>query len=415
MLTLDYIQLELNKKNHVILIGVDLRKAFDVVNVKDLLPVKLQHYKFDDNSKNWIISFFTGRKQFVQLNNNNSEIKNLRDISVTQGSSMGPNYFNVFFNDLAHNTKFTIFLFADDTNLLLSDKNLDILEINSNLEFKNVQNYINANQLSLNLEKTKFMLFHPKNAKKSDRKFDLKADDHHFEETNTLKFLGIPIQNDLKFKSHYEYVVNKMKSGIAALNLVKKQLPSRTKLQIYNALVKPHYEYCCLVWFPSLTQKQITKIVTLQKQALRLIYLANRLSHSNTLFLKSNIVRFDLIFKKTVIEIFHKKYLGLLPKLLKDKIEKIENSKNTRTHNFKIPHIYKKGDLFYEIINTWNNLPSDIKIPPAKLFISKKRIKTFIQSEYKPCQLKKCKSCEVTNYENMMNPINEIITVLRSI
>ena len=186
-----------------------------------------------------------------------------------------------------------------------------------------------------------------------------------------------------------------MKTGIAALNLVKRQLPIKTKLQIYNALIKPHYEYCCLIWIPSLTQKQLSKIITLQKQALRIIYQANRMSHSNALFLKSNIVRFDLLFKKNVIEIFHKKHLGLLPKLLKDKIENIESSKNNRTSNLKIPHVYKKGDMFYELINTYNNLPHHIKDPPTNLFSSKKRIKSFIQTEYKQCLLKNCKSCEV--------------------
>ena len=395
MLTMDYIQLQLNKKHIVTLIGVDLRKCFDVINAKELLPAKLEHYKYDKKSIDWIISFFTGRRQFVQINNKNSDTKNLRDISVCQGSSMGPNYFNVFFNDIVYNTKFTTFLFADDSNFLLSNDNFDTLELNANKEFKKVQNYINSNQLSLNLEKTKFMIFYPKNVKKPNKKFDLKADDHHFEETDELKFLGIPIQNDLKFIKHYENVVKKMKSGIAALNLVKRQLPIKTKLQIYNALIKPHYEYCCLIWFPSLTQTQLSKIISLQKQALRLIYLVNRLSHSNPLFLKSNIVRFDLLFKKNVIEIFHKKHLGLLPKLLKDKIENIESSKNNRTSNLKIPHVYKKGDMFYELINTYNNLPHHIKDPPTNLFSSKKRIKSFIQTEYKQCHLKNCKSCEV--------------------
>ena len=92
----------------------------------------------------------------------------------------------------------------------------------------------------------------------------------------------------------------------------------------------------------------------------------------------------------------------LCGKLLSEKLDLIENSKNKRTQNLKIPHIYKKGDLFYELINTWNNLPPDIKIPPAKLFISKKRIKAFIQSEYKPCEKENCKSCEVTNFELMI-------------
>ena len=139
----------------------------------------------------------------------------------------------------------------------------------------------------------------------------------------------------------------------------------------------------------------MSHIFFVSKQALRIIYQANRMSHSNTLFLNSNIVRFDLLFKKNVIEIFHKKHLGLLPNLLKNKIDNIESSKNSRTLNLKIPHGYKKGDLFYELTNTWNNLPHDIKDPPINLLSSKKRIKSFIQSEYKQCYQKNCKSCEL--------------------
>ena len=73
---------------------------------------------------------------------------------------------------------------------------------------------MNANQLSLNLEKTQFMLFNPKNAKKSDKKFDLRSGDHHFEETNIIKFLGIPIPSDLKFKTHYENIILSVKINI---------------------------------------------------------------------------------------------------------------------------------------------------------------------------------------------------------
>ena len=187
-----------------------------------------------------------------------------------------------------------------------------------------------------------------------------------------------------------------MKSGIAALNLVKNMLPTKTKLQIFNGLVKSHYEYCCLAWFPSLNNKQINTIVKLQKRGLRLVFSANKLSHSSNLFIKAKITRFDLIFKKSCIELFHKKHLNLLPKMLRDKLDDIEKSKNKRTNNLKIPSAYKKGDLFYEIINCWNNLPPNVKEIPDKYFKSKKNILNYINSEYVICKLKNCEACAIS-------------------
>ena len=68
-------------------------------------------------------------------------------------------------------------------------------------------------------------------------------------------------------------------------------------------------------------------------------------------------------------------------------------SRNRRTNNIKIPSAYKKGDLFYEIINTWNNLPSDIKETPESLPNSKKKILNYINSNYSICTKKNCESC----------------------
>ena len=413
MLTLEHIQREANKGNFVMLIAIDLKKAFDTVDVKSVLPKKLEHYKFDSNSNNWITSFFTGRKQYVQINDTKSDTKHLRDISVCQGSCMGPNFFNLYFNDIVHNNEFVTFLFADDTNFLESDKDLYHLSTKANLEINSIQKYLQANKLSLNLTKSNFMVFPPKNANRVDFKVDLKIDNFKLNEVTETKFLGIKIPTDLKFKAHYENVIAKMKSGLAALSLVKDILPSRTKLQIFNALIKSHYEYASIIWSPQLTQFQTQNIVKLQKRGLRLVYSANRMCHSANLFIKSNITRFDLLFKKATIEIFHKKFQGTLPKKVESSLNLLTKSRNPRNLNYRIPPFIKKGDLMYELINTWNNLPNDIKTVPNKFSKSKIQISKFINEQYPLCNLKPCNSCKVTPFENIMNILNEIVIVLK--
>ena len=270
---------------------------------------------------------------------------------------------------------------------------------------------MHANKLSLNLSKTNYMIL--KKNPKAAHNFELKINDYTIQEVNEIKFLGIKIPSDLKFKSHFEHVIAKMKSGLAALNMIKKTLPTRTKLQIFNGLIKPHYEYASIAWSPSLTKAQTNKIISLQKQGLKMVYSTHRLSHSSTLFLKSGITRFDLLFKKSTIELFHKKEQNLLPRKITKALTELTKSKNPRNNNYRIPSIYKKDDLFYEILNTWNNLPDEIKKIPDKFFKSKKMIANFIKNEYDFCNIKNCKSCEVTPFENIMSNLNELNIVLR--
>ena len=74
---------------------------------------------------------------------------------------LGPLLFLIFVNDLSNLTKvFDPVLFADDTNLFCSDNNLRTLFETANQELSQINDWFLANKLSLNVEKTKYMLFH---------------------------------------------------------------------------------------------------------------------------------------------------------------------------------------------------------------------------------------------------------------
>jgi hypothetical protein len=161
LITRDFIEKSRNLGNFTILVTLDLSKAFDTVNTEKILPDKLAHYGCSEKTENWFKSFFRDRSQYVTWEDHESETTELHNISVVQGSSIGPQCFSIYINDLAEATKFKTILFADDTNLILSGKNLKELAARANNELESVRQYMAANKLSLNVKKTVFMVFNP--------------------------------------------------------------------------------------------------------------------------------------------------------------------------------------------------------------------------------------------------------------
>ena len=102
----------------------------------------------------------TNRKQVVYVNNTYSRQQDV-SCGVPQGSVLESLLFNIYINDLPKISKFETRLFADDTALILSDKNMKSLNVTVNSELIKVEQWLNANNLSLNYSKTKYLLIKP--------------------------------------------------------------------------------------------------------------------------------------------------------------------------------------------------------------------------------------------------------------
>ena len=143
---------------------IDLQKAFDTVN-HEILCEKLAFYGFRGNSQLLIKSFLLNRQQYVSINGFDSS-KLDKQCGVPQGSTLGPLLFLLYINDLRFALKDSIAShFVDDTCILYASNKVKSIETVLNCDLKLISDGLKANRLSLNVDKSKLLMF--KSKKKS--------------------------------------------------------------------------------------------------------------------------------------------------------------------------------------------------------------------------------------------------------
>ena len=93
----------LDKGNFACGVFIDLQKAFYTIN-HDILLSKLNHYGIRGVAFNWFKSYLSDRTQYKTINNERSEIQNIK-YGVPQGSILGPLLFLIYIHDLSRSIK----------------------------------------------------------------------------------------------------------------------------------------------------------------------------------------------------------------------------------------------------------------------------------------------------------------------
>jgi hypothetical protein len=196
-------------------------------------------------------------------------------------------FFLIYINDLETcNPSSNFTLFADDTTEAFSvDKHEDLTQHVE--EHKNaVMSWVNRNGLKMNADKTVAIAFKCRGSPISD-------DIPH------VKFLGVHIDQHLRFDAHVDHVASKVKQGIFCLLRLRDFLPRKRLVEVYHALVHSHLSYAVLAWgFTS--NRNVDRLVKLQKWAVRTIMFKSTKHSCRALFRELGIFTFPSLYVMNV-------------------------------------------------------------------------------------------------------------------
>ena len=378
---------------------LDLSKAFDTLNHTILLD-KLQHIGIRGIAHNWFNSYLTNRYQSVKLDKYTSSHK-LLQTGVPQGSILGPLLFLVYINDLPSIVNCDAILFADDTNLLFYDHNLDSLIRNTNQQLATISKWFQINRLSLNIQKTKFTIFHKPRQQLPPHDHVIELANNKIEQTDVIKFLGAYIDSTLTWQYHIKYKCTQILKVLGVISQFKNNMPVSILKTIYNSLIYPHLSYAITAW-GNTNNSQLRRLNLLQKRAIRTICNARYNSHTDPLFKEQYLLKLQDIFKSSCLKLYFTTATNL------DSTHYLRNQlppnsslhhHNTRQsnhlHSFNSTSTTLSKQLInYKIPQIWNQLPDHLKCLQTNKRQYSAKIKQYLISLYSEnCTIQSCFIC----------------------
>ena len=191
---------------------------------------------------------------------------NLKNIScgVPQGSVLGPLLFLLYINDLPNiSSKLKFFLFADDTNIYFESKDLRNIEKIINIELKKFYEWLCINRLSLNISKTKFVVFHAPNKPKFP--ITILINNKAIDEDKYIKYLGVTLDSQLSFMFHIDELTKKISRGIGLLYKLRPFVTTNILTNVYYAIIYPFLLYGIVIWGAA-SKNLLNPILILQKK-----------------------------------------------------------------------------------------------------------------------------------------------------
>ncbi len=241
----DYIFTGTDKRNgKVVAVYIDMKKAFDSVSPKLLIQKLMSEFSIGKTLLAMLYAFLTGR--VFKIGESGQYFPNF--LGIPQGSVVGPLMFSAFINDLGQYLNIPFLLYCDDIVLYYEGTDIDELVDLAKHELEQVDKWCIENEMKMNYDKTKFMIF-SKTPKTYENKYsNFKCNNFVIERVSNFKYLGVVFEENLKFDIHFENVKKRVRQRISYLYGIKKYLNEFAVKVLVNAYVHSILDYCVDVW-----------------------------------------------------------------------------------------------------------------------------------------------------------------------
>ena len=367
----NYIYKLLDLKKCIGIASLDLSKAYDSISHTMLLN-KLSKMGFSEESLLWIKSYLQDRKQIIQFKKFSSTEETVM-AGIPQGSIIGPILFLCFTNDLAETFKTCkMVAYADDTQLIVEADTLQQLKKKLEEVIIIAQKWYEENSMKNNIGKTEILIV---NTKKHKHNIKIVVNDDGNQviitPSKTIKILGIYLDECFNWSRQISDVRKKASNAVRNLHRINSIVPMKYRIQLYNALVEPHFSYGDVVWGGCGLTNAKRLQVTQNYAAKSMMGMRKRDSATEALtYLKF----LNLAQRRKVHEaVFtHKALTNKLAVNINKTYDSLLPTSNTRAaHNKKLnlpKHSTAKfqHSALYRTITTWNSLPKRMECNTTK-------------------------------------------------
>ena len=344
-----------------------MKAAFDTVDNEILLD-KLDHYGIRHKTLKLLKSYLHNRKQFVKCSSIESTVLSVL-CGVPQGSVLGPLLFILYINDIFNCSSFDPVLYADDAALVISAKTLKKLNQNMNKESKLFFEWLNANKLTLNYKKTKYMIVTNKcYTPKFLKKFRLNINKNNIKQVEIFKYLGIILDNNLSWKPHIDYLQSKLSSAAGILFKIRTYMPTHVLRLVYNSLVDSYLRYGIASWGTAAAYLN-DRLQASQNRVLKSL-LPNNIAVSgfDPHYKHLKILTIENLFRMNIGKFMHSIYHGYNPPAFDSSFPLCSHSYSTRhaqNAHFALARPRTetgKKAIGYAGVKCWTDIPVSLKI-----------------------------------------------------
>jgi hypothetical protein len=381
------IENELANKNYVLGLFLDIKKAFDCVDLNILLH-KLHHYGIRGHVLDWFKSCLLNRGQFTLINGHSSQTLTSKS-GVPQGSVLGPLLFLIYINDIFKATgQSNIRLFADDSNMFVIANDLKVLFSIANVTLRSIYQWLVCNKLTINLDKTNYMIFKPStsiNSAISKLNLSVNINNISLARTSSIKYLGVWLDENLSWDIHVAELLKKLKCLIGILYRKKYLLPMHCRKNIYFALAYSSLIYCIEVYGRA-KKSVLNPLIIKCNLLLRILQDKQRSHRVNDLYKSYDTLPVNLLYKLFVLKLMYRVVYcrGCLPNVIVSlfNINDDFHSYNTRSrYEFNIQASASVNSITFVGPSLWVKLPRAIREScSVDMFI--RQCKVYLSDEF---------------------------------